>query len=303
MRETPQECRARVERQCRDVGMIDPALIAQHVEHGCREKPEWQALQEQAGMALNQYRAHHGGVALFRAYRLHRKAMALWRRDATEQAIEVSAGQRDQAGRGANWYTVGDLFSLQQSQILSDLDDVIVDLDNVISNEWDSVEQLPALTAALRIWRTTSPAVIRGIETKWRTELAMIDHYRGMSESRIFRSERSMLMQVAQQLGISYQTTRRHWIAFLKANPIQTKWTLEVTKFARMRRPSKRDFDRVARELQIADEPSAETLDRSHLKEVQPSQIEPAKKARKRPVKSTWARDMPLSKRSKNGSR
>jgi hypothetical protein len=195
----------------------------------------------QANAAMNQYRSHKGGVALFSAYQLHRKAVAAWRVDPEAQRAESASSSRDQAGRGHIWKSGSDVLAEQRELLLSDLDDVVDDLNRVFQRWGGHADHLTELVAALRVGRI-SPSAAKRQETWWRVQELMIQRYLDMQDDRRFISKSTLLESVGAELGVSRPTALAAWDGFLNGLPHQKAWVERIAAAARRRVPSKREI-------------------------------------------------------------
>lgn len=187
----------------------------------------------EANAAGSQYKAHQGGVALFRAYRLHREAEAAWRADSNAQREEKASSSHDQATRGKHWKSGGDLLAEQREIILSELDTVMADLGKVFDKWSGDAGHLTELVAALRVG-ATSPSAVKSKETQWHVVEKMIQHYRVMQGGPHI-SKTALLEDVAAELDVSRQTAQKAWDTFLDSLPHQKAWVRRIETIAKQK--------------------------------------------------------------------
>ncbi|CQR33896.1 conserved hypothetical protein [Thiomonas arsenitoxydans] len=205
------------------------------------KRPAWLLLWMEANVAMMQYHSHKGGVALFRAYQLHRKAAAAWRADPEAQRAEAASSSRDQAGRGHIWKSGSDVLAEQRELLLSDLDDVVDDLNRVFERWSGHADHLTELVAALRVGRI-SPSAAKRQAAWWRVQELMIQRYLDMQDDRRFISKSALLERVGAELGVSRPTALAAWEGFLKGLPHQKAWVERIAAAAKRRASSKQEI-------------------------------------------------------------
>ncbi|CAG2136051.1 hypothetical protein [Cupriavidus numazuensis] len=196
-------------------------------DEGAQDRPAGSA-------ALTKYRAHGGGIELFRAYIDRRKAD---QQANLQRKTEVIEALNPTGGTGIPVDAFERLTSeLTMLQILEELDPVIKDLLRFCMNPGLGGDQLPNLRSALRIGGDGhAPSDSEQAERKWAVQERWIGAYLTMQETGIYRSQNDIARDIAKALGVSQRTAINHWTDKKLAEPWQASWALSIEMRAKTR--------------------------------------------------------------------
>lgn len=185
----------------------------------------------QAGSdALARYRAHGGGMELFRAY--------VERREADEDLNREKRSQLEaafpKAGEGIPVEEFTRLTAeLLRMSILDELDPIIRNLLQFCENQPSVDDQLVELRRALRIGKGTAPNESKAKERSWHIEKEWISAYVNMSETREFRSVDAIANEIANAMNISITTAKNYWNKKTRREPWVERWANEIIWMAK----------------------------------------------------------------------
>lgn len=170
--------------------------------------------------ALTRFRAHGGGMELFRAY-VERRAADQQHTQDKQDRLKEQLDSQDGLPMDEFWEALTELL---RCNILNELDVVIGDILDFCENQPSGDEQLVALRDALKIGRFHAPIDSRRTETKWQCEMAWIELFRHRQDAGVFMTVDAMATEIANKIGISKTTALNHWEARTSREPWQKQW-------------------------------------------------------------------------------
>ena len=182
--------------------------------------------------ALIKYRAHGGGIELFRAY--------VERRAADKDCNQEKHAKLLHRLNGSNGVPFKEFeeigTDLLRLQILDELDPIIRDLLTFCDNQPKVDDQLVNLRSALRIGKGHAPIDSSRAEIRWKIELWWINAFLQMGDTNIYRSENDIAEDIVNVFGVSKSTAFNHWRDKKEREPWQAKWANEITRRAKSRK-------------------------------------------------------------------
>ena len=179
--------------------------------------------------ALTKYRAHGGGIELFRAY-VQRRAVD----KECNQEKHTELLQRLNSSNGIPFKEFEEAITdLLRLQILDELDPIIRDLLTFCENQPIVDDQLVNLRSALRIGKGRAPIDSSRAEIRWEIELRWINAFLEMQDTKHFVSENQMAKQISKALSVSVSTAVNHWREKKAVEPWQEKWAAEIAAAAK----------------------------------------------------------------------
>ena len=184
-------------------------------------------------ISLSKYRAHGGGIELFRAFVERRIAD---RQANLDRKAQVIATITPKAGVGVPV----DVFEraraeLTALQILEEMDPIIKDLLKFCESAYPQDDQLPQLRSALRIGNQHAPDDSRKIDKKWAIQQRWIDHYLAMQSARKHVSQNLIARAIAKEFGVSPRTAINHWQEKTRSQTWQLRWARDIELHAKAR--------------------------------------------------------------------
>jgi hypothetical protein len=172
--------------------------------HGMTNKDDERQPRRPAGaVSLPKYRAHGGGMELFRAY--------VERRNADQQAslnrkAEIIATMTPEAGCNVPIDAFERAGSeLVMIQILEEMDPIIQELLGFCENQPEGKNELSELRFLLKINDGHDPLASSQTERQWEIEQRWIAAYLQMQDSNEYRPENQLSKQIAESLPAAFQ--------------------------------------------------------------------------------------------------
>lgn len=189
------------------------------------------------------YRAHKGGIELFRAYTERRTADKERNEERERQIMErlntpfigIPFNEHEELTR-----------ELLQMHIMKELDPVIQDLLKICESQLKPTppnELLVKLRNTLRIGLGHAPSDSARAEKQWEIEGLWIKAYLDMETTRIFRSESAIAEEIAKAVGMSKATVINCWNDLKEREPQQLEFAKNIANTIKTIRWSKRAHD------------------------------------------------------------
>lgn len=188
-------------------------------------------------VALTKYRAHGGGVELFRAY-AERRAADYQRNKEAEKRINDRLSNFGKTGIPIREFEELCTERLRL-QILEELDPIVGDILAFCESETEGDQQLRVLREALRIDRGHSPYDSALAEKRWEIEQRWIGAYLSMQDSLTYRSENDIAKEIANLAGVSQRTAINYWSDKKNREPWQKKWAKQIANVAKLSKMEK----------------------------------------------------------------